>query len=213
MSSMAALTRLFPDMRAVFRYETGWQRILLEREAHMTTSEEPEQAARPTQPARPSKQPITQLAGPYGHPFHPIMVTVPIGAWVASFVFDIASLTVAEPEPFTFGSRWLIGIGVVGAVVAAVLGLLDFLTIPRKTAARRTGLTHAALNVAVVVLFAVSFAMRLGQPADVPVDATLVVLSVVALAALGASGWLGGKLAYRYGVRVADEETQAEGYR
>jgi uncharacterized membrane protein len=38
-------------------------------------------------------------------------------------------------------------------------------------------------------------------------------LAVVSLALLGVSGFLGGKLAYRYGVRVADEQTQAEGYR
>jgi hypothetical protein len=39
----------------------------------------------------PAKQPRTVLAGPYGHPFHPILVTVPIGAWVASVVFDIVA--------------------------------------------------------------------------------------------------------------------------
>ncbi len=38
-----------------------------------------------------AKRPVTVLAGPYGHPFHPILVTVPIGAWVASLVFDVAS--------------------------------------------------------------------------------------------------------------------------
>ena len=44
------------------------------------------------------KQPVSAaLAGPYGHPFHPILVTVPIGAWAASLVFDIASHLVADP--------------------------------------------------------------------------------------------------------------------
>ena len=36
-----------------------------------------------------AKQPRTALAGPYGHPFHPMLVTLPIGAWVSSLVFDI----------------------------------------------------------------------------------------------------------------------------
>ena len=44
-----------------------------------------------------AKQPVSRLAGPYGHPFHPILVTVPIGAWVASFVFDLASRLSEEP--------------------------------------------------------------------------------------------------------------------
>ena len=45
-----------------------------------------------------AKQPVSRLlAGPYGHPFHPILVTIPIGAWVSSLVFDIGSFLVAEP--------------------------------------------------------------------------------------------------------------------
>ena len=45
-----------------------------------------------------AKQPVSAaLAGPYGHPFHPILVTVPIGAWAGSLVFDIASHLVADP--------------------------------------------------------------------------------------------------------------------
>ncbi len=47
---------------------------------------------------RRAKEPVTVLAGPYGHPFHPILVTVPIGAWVASFVFEFISFaTNASP--------------------------------------------------------------------------------------------------------------------
>lgn len=47
---------------------------------------------------RQAKQPVSAaLAGPYGHPFHPILVTVPIGAWVAGLVFDIASRIVGGP--------------------------------------------------------------------------------------------------------------------
>jgi uncharacterized membrane protein len=46
-----------------------------------------------------AKRPVSAvLTGPYGHPFHPILVTVPIGAWVASLVFDIASHIVDSPD-------------------------------------------------------------------------------------------------------------------
>jgi uncharacterized membrane protein len=160
-----------------------------------------------------AKRPKGVLAGPYGHPFHPILVTVPIGAWVASVVFDIVALANADDEgAFAQGAYWLIGIGVVGAVLAAVFGLIDLLAIPRGTRVFRTGLTHMALNLAVVVVFVVNFAVRAGRGHD---EATVLglVLSLVALAVLGVSGWLGGKLAYHYGVRVADEATQSEGYR
>ena len=93
-----------------------------------------------------------------------------------------------------------------------MFGLLDLLTIPRGTRAFRRGLTHMALNLTVVVLFAVSFAIRRDHLDEGDVTIAGFVCSAVALALLVAAGWLGGELAYRYGVRVADEDTQAEGY-
>ena len=162
---------------------------------------------------RNAKRPVTRLAGPYGHPVHPILVTVPIGAWVASLVFDIASRIVDKPGFLTESSEWLIGLGVVGALAAAAVGLLDLLAIPTGTRAFRTGLTHMSLNLAVTVAFVVGFVWRHGSYTDQrPVGAGPLVLSIVAVAVLGVSGFLGGMLAYRYGVRVADESTQAEGF-
>jgi uncharacterized membrane protein len=69
-----------------------------------------------------------------------------------------------------------------------------------------------ALNLTVVGLYAVSFALRRGHLDNADVTIPAFVCSAVALVILGVSGWLGGKLAYSYGVRVADEETQADGY-
>ncbi|WP_350275567.1 DUF2231 domain-containing protein [Kribbella sp. HUAS MG21] len=159
-----------------------------------------------------AKQPKTALAGPYGHPFHPVMVTVPIGAWVASLVFDVVALASASKEAtFAEGAYWLIGVGIVGAVLAAIFGLMDLLVIPRRTKAFTTGLTHMTLNLSVVVLYAINFAVRASQGYDAAGVGTFA-LSVVSLAALGVSGWLGGKLAYRYGVRVAGEDTQRSGF-
>jgi uncharacterized membrane protein len=160
----------------------------------------------------PAKRPRIILAGPYGHPFHPILVTVPIGAWVASLIFDLAAHLSDEAETFAAGAYWLIGIGIVGALLAAVFGLLDLLTIPRGTPAFRTGLTHMALNLTVVVLFVVDFAVRAANGYEDPSTPGLI-LSLIALALLSVSGWLGGKLAYHYGVRVADQTTQREGFR
>jgi uncharacterized membrane protein len=159
-----------------------------------------------------AKRPVSLLAGPYGHPLHPILVTVPIGTWVASLVFDLASRLNDEPATFATGSRWLIGLGVLGALLAAMFGFLDLFAIPTGTRAFRTGLLHMALNLSVVALYAVSFLLRGGGDAPDGVPVGPIAVSVLALALLTVSGWLGGKLAYRYGVRVADEATQAEGY-
>lgn len=158
-----------------------------------------------------TKRPVNVIAGPTGHPFHPILVTVPIGAWVASLVFDVVSRSADDPEIFATGAYWLIGLGVIGAVVAAAFGLLDLLTIPTGTKAFRTGLIHMGLNLAVAALFAVSFVIRRGDTSD-EVSTSLIALSVVLLAVLGVSGWLGGKLTYRYGVRVVEDEVQADAF-
>src|SRR4051794_6380078 len=160
-----------------------------------------------------AKRPVTTLAGPYGHPFHPILVTVPIGAWVGSFVFDIGSHIADETHVFVAGAYWLIGLGIVGALLAALFGFLDLFAIPTGTRAFRTGLIHMSLNLTVVAIFVVSFLLRRDHlhPRD-GTSAGLIALSAVALALLAVSGWLGGMLAYRFGVRVADERTQAEAY-
>lgn len=164
-------------------------------------------------PLAQAKRPVTVLAGPYGHPLHPALVAVPIGAWVASFVFDVASRIVDDPGFLAEGSRWLIAVGVLGALAAAAVGFLDLFAIPTGTPAFRTALVHMSLNLAVTVAYAINFLIRGGQHAARPVGWGVLALSAVSLAALSASGYLGGKLAYRYGVRVADESTQAEGYR
>jgi uncharacterized membrane protein len=159
-----------------------------------------------------AKRPVTVLAGPYGHPLHPALVAVPIGAWIASFVFDVASHVVDDPRFLAQGARWLVAIGVVGALAAASVGFLDLFAIPPGTRARRLALVHMSLNLGVTVAYAVDFVLRDAHPTG-PVDWAPLVLSALALAALSASGYLGGELAYRYGVRVADETTQAAAYR
>jgi uncharacterized membrane protein len=67
------------------------------------------------------------------------------------------------------------------------------------------------LNLVVVALFVIDFALRAAQGYEQPTTPGLV-LSLIGLALLGVSGWLGGKLAYHYGVQVADERTQVEGF-
>ena len=160
-----------------------------------------------------AKQPLTPLAGPYGHPLHPMLIPIPIGAWVLSLVFDVASRLGHDPQ-LARAAWWLVGLGVLGALAAATLGFLDLMAIPPGTRVFRIGLLHAGANLTATALFVVGFLLRRGQLDDAGgVPLSLIALSVVGVLLLGAGGFLGGELAYRYGVRVADEETQAEGYR
>jgi uncharacterized membrane protein len=158
-----------------------------------------------------AKRPVTGLAGRYGHPSHPALVAVPIGAWVASFVFDIGSHITRDPQFLAEGSRWLIGIGVLGALAAATLGFLDLLALPGGTRVFRTALLHMTVNLVATTLYVVGFVIRVGDQLG-PVGWGPLLLSAAALVALGVGGFLGGELAYRYGVRVASETTQAMGY-
>jgi len=161
----------------------------------------------------PAKDPISVVAGPYGHPFHPILVTVPIGAWITSLVLDIGSRASDAPGELARGAWWAIGVGIVGALAAAVFGLLDLLDIPRRTRAFGVGLVHMTLNLVVVAAFVVSFIWRDDRGVNLETTVGQIALSAAALVFLGVSGFLGGMLAYRYGVRVAAESDQAEGYR
>jgi uncharacterized membrane protein len=159
-----------------------------------------------------AKRPVSALlAGPHGHPFHPILVTVPIGAWVASLVFDIASRVVGDPGFLTKGSLWLIAIGVLGGLAAGLVGFLDLFAIPTGTRAFRTGLVHMGLNLVIIAAYVGNFLWRRGELGG-SVALGPLVLSAVSLAVLAFSGYLGGKLAFRYGVRVVEESTQAEGF-
>src|SRR4051794_21955052 len=164
---------------------------------------------------REAKEPVTSAAGPYGHPFHPMFVTVPIGAWICALVFDIATRVDANGSRALVDSAyWLIGIGIVGALLAAVFGLMDLLTIPRRTRAFSTGLVHMTLNLVVVALFVANFVWRHGDYDTLPrVRVGQLVLTAVGVGILAVSGWLGGMLAYHFGVRVADQAVQADGFR
>lgn len=166
-----------------------------------------------TTAAVPSKRPASRVAGPYGHPFHPQVVTLPIGAFTASVLFDIgARLGWVDTAGAAFASAWLLVIGIVGAVLAMVFGVMDLSTIPDKTKASRTAVAHGAVNSVAAAVFAVSAFLRFGNGTDdVPLLAFL--LSVAGILVLGVGGWLGGKLAYTYGVRVARESLQEDGYR
>jgi uncharacterized membrane protein len=161
-----------------------------------------------------AKQPASPAAGPYGHPFHPILVTVPIGAWICALVFDIATkVKDGGSQHLAYGSYWLIGIGIIGALCAAVFGLMDLTRLGRGTAALKLGLTHMCLNLGVVALFVINFVIRHESYYEEPkVKTDQLILTIVALVLLSVSGWIGGMLAYRYGVRVAHETDQVEGF-
>ena len=144
-----------------------------------------------------------------GHPLHPVLTDIPIGAWTVAAVLDVAEATGG-------GHRWdppsgradaAIAVGVAGAVAAAAAGITDWQHTSGRP--RRTGLVHALLNSAALGLYLGSLALR--RQGHRPAGRGL------ALAGFGvmlASAYLGGRLVYhdRVGVDHAERDTRTEGF-
>ena len=131
------------------------------------------------------------------HPIHPMLVSVPIGLWIFSFVCDLTFVLGAGASLwFTLGFYTMIA-GTLAAVLAAVPGTIDMLSLSARP--KKLALTHMALNVTIVLLYAVNIGMRITEPA---VGGLPLILSIVAIVLLAASGWLGGQLVYVHRVGV-----------
>ncbi|HJT22914.1 MAG TPA: DUF2231 domain-containing protein [Nitrospira sp.] len=141
------------------------------------------------------------------HPVHPMLVPFPIGLWIFSLICDVI---------YAFqwgGALWkdiafvsMVG-GVLGALLAAVAGYLDYRSITAPEV-RRIGWWHMILNLSVTVLFAINLWLRAvtGMEAVLPV-----LLSLVGVSLLGISGWLGGELVYVHGVAVEPQTKPSRG--
>ncbi len=70
-----------------------------------------------------------------GHPLHPILLPFPLGLLITSVVFDVLYLFIGNGK-WAGISFWMIAAGVIGGLVAAVFGLIDWLAIPSGTRAK-----------------------------------------------------------------------------
>ncbi|MET8906237.1 Rieske 2Fe-2S domain-containing protein [Micromonospora sp. NPDC004551] len=124
-----------------------------------------------------------------GHPLHPAMVQVPVGAWISAAIVDLMP---GQRRAATA----LVGVGTLSALPAAVAGLNDWAALSRDQ--RRVGLVHAAANTVGVALYASSLAARLNGRHN-----TGRALAYLGLSAASAGAYLGGHLAYKQGAQVS----------
>jgi uncharacterized membrane protein len=129
-----------------------------------------------------------------------MLIVFPLGLFVTATVFDLIQLLTGDN---TFGQvgYWNIAAGMIGAVLAAVTGLLDWTAIPTGTRAKRIGLLHAGGNTVVLVLFLVSWLTRTNNT-DHVAGGGLFAVEVVAIGVSGAAAWMGGELVDRLGIGV-----------
>lgn len=142
-------------------------------------------------------QPTAQVAR---HPIHPMLVPVPIVCFIGALVTDITYAVTAEIMWADF-SAWLLVVGFIIGVLAAIAGLIDFLG-ERGIRALGVAWLHLIGNLIVLMLalFNALIHTRDAWTSVVPVGLTL---SIVTVLILPVTGWLGWTMVYRYGVGAA----------
>jgi nitrite reductase/ring-hydroxylating ferredoxin subunit/uncharacterized membrane protein len=136
-----------------------------------------------------------------GHPLHPVLTDLPIGAWAFAGTLDLLSISSRRTNP---GADAAIGFGIAAAIPTAMAGAVDW----RQTdgEARNIGVAHAALNSGALGCYAVSMLLR-------PEHAALARLfGFAGLGLVGVSGYLGGHLVMtaRVGTRHEAEASPPE---
>jgi uncharacterized membrane protein len=134
-----------------------------------------------------------------GHPVHQMLIVFPLGLLATAVIFDLIHIAVGSPVTATV-SYWMIAAGIIGGLIAAPFGWIDWFYIPRGTRAKSVGLWHGLGNLLVVLLFIASWLLRRNNPEQSDTLALVLSFSGAALALVTA--WLGGELVDRLGIGV-----------
>ena len=124
-----------------------------------------------------------------GHPLHPAVVTLPIGFWTSTLVFDL----VGEERAADLSLK----LGVGTSLLAAASGAAQWLDVAGEEKANRIGALHATLNTAAVLLYGGSWLLRASGQRSAGI-----VCSTLGYGVSSAGAWLGGDLAYDLGIGV-----------
>jgi uncharacterized membrane protein len=135
-----------------------------------------------------------------GHPVHPMLIIYPLGLLSMAVIFDILYL-IFNNRLLPTASYYMIAAGILGGLLAAIFGFIDWLGLPNNSRAKNIGLWHGLGNVLIVGLFAVSWFLRSDNVDFVP-DGFALSLSFAGTALALITAWIGGELVYRLGVGV-----------
>jgi uncharacterized membrane protein len=135
-----------------------------------------------------------------GHAIHPMLIPFPLGLLATAAVFDIIYLITDKPG-FTVAAAYAIAAGIIGGLIAAPFGWIDWFKIPANSRAKRIGLVHGLGNIVVVVLFAISWLLRAGAIEWDP-NAWALVCSFAAVVMAVGTAWMGGELVERMGISI-----------
>ena len=132
-----------------------------------------------------------------GHPIHPMLVPIPIACFIGALATDIGYACTAEMMWANF-SAWLLVVGMIFGMLAAIAGLIDFLG-NRLIRARPPAWPHMVGNIVVLLLALLNTLVhtRDAWTSVVPVG---LILSIIVVLIMPVTGWLGWSMVYRYGV-------------
>lgn len=144
-----------------------------------------------------------------GHPLHPTLVALPIGLFVWTLIADVVYLSSGRDELWYGIALWSGIAAVVAAIVAALPGIGDYLTIVPDSDARSTATAHMALNVILLFLFGVAAFLMWDDGAREGSNLALVVaLHAIGAGLLAVSGWLGGEMVYKHHLAVVPDDDE-----
>jgi uncharacterized membrane protein len=138
-----------------------------------------------------------------GHPIHPMLIPFPIAFFVSTLVCDIVYWATAR-DAWATAATWLLGAGIVMALLAAVAGLIDLFG-ERRIRELTEVWWHAGGNILVVLIEIYNWWIRYADGASAIVP-TGIILSLVAVIILVFNGWMGWQMVYRHRVGVADAD-------
>ncbi|MFL6738664.1 MAG: DUF2231 domain-containing protein [Sphingomicrobium sp.] len=133
-----------------------------------------------------------------GHPIHPMLVPFPIAFLVGALLTDIAYTQWGGM--WAYASSWLIGAGIVSALLAAIFGFIDFFG-EKRIRSLTVAWLHMAGNLTAVLLSVWNLLIH-NRDGAIAVIPTGITLSAVVVILLLFNGWMGGHMVYRHGVAV-----------
>jgi len=144
----------------------------------------------------------------FNHPIHPMLIVFPIDLWIFSLACDLIRLAGAPRDAWSTVAFFSMVGGFIGALCAAVPGFIDLLFYKGGAPpVKKIALAHMAINLTVVALYAVNIWLRLNGPTNMSTSmSTPVLLSIIGVALIFVSGWLGGQMVHVYGVGVEGRE-------
>jgi uncharacterized membrane protein len=139
-----------------------------------------------------------------GHPLHPAIVHVPIGAWIAACVLDMLAFTRWSQPALTRLAFYCVALGLAVVLAAVPTGLAEWAAIKKEKPAWRLALYHLILNVLATAAWAVNFALRLRTLDTVePISPSIVFTSIAGTVLVLFGGYLGSLLVFDHGIAVA----------